>query len=344
MPQLRQNTITGEWVIIAPNRGTRPGDTQRKENDSVRSNPASLAARHDAGCPFCPGSEAHIPPIILELNSTERPWQTRVITNKYPAVRARNAAPIGDGGIHEGIPLDVGGTPIYGHHEVIIESPRHDVDLADLSIASIGTVLETYHRRYHEIRSSDASMLPILFRNRGARAGASLHHPHSQLIAVPIAPARLRHEDESAARFYAAQGRCPYCHQIDEETKAASRLVCRNDHFVAYVPYAATGPFEVIVAPRRHCPDFGDVTADERRSLAALLRTVLRSLQSALGRPDYNYVIRSSVEYGASDPHLHWYLRIVPKLMQPGGFEVATGIPINPSSPEDDAALLRLAI
>lgn len=327
MPQLRQDKITGEWVIIAPHRSTRPGG-----NAGARKTSHEAHADHDSGCPFCPGNEEQIPPITLELNSTASPWQTRVIPNKYPAVRRLNEAPANDAG---------DGADVHGHHDVIIESPRHNLDLADMSLDSIGTVIETYHRRYGDIRATDQNLLPILFRNRGAGAGASLHHPHSQLIAVPLAPTKLRLEENGAGRYFETHGCCPYCDQLREEAAAADRIITQNDAYVAFVPYAASAPFEVLIVPRCHRPDFADTTAAERQSLAEILQSCLRRIKSALGDPDYNYVIRSSIEHGTAAPYLHWYLRIVPKLNQPGGFEVATGVPINPSNPENDAALLR---
>ena len=323
MSELRQNRLTGEWVIIAPTRNLRPVDT------AVSPIPEPA---YEEGCPFCPGNEEQIPPIILEMNTVAHPWQTRVIPNKFPALVS---APAVSGDPHS--------RPGYGRHEVIIDSPHHHVDFADMSIAELDLVLATYVRRYHEIRSEDGNLLPILFRNRGARAGASLHHPHSQLVALPLAPSKIRDEERAALDFFEANGRCAYCDELARELDSATRIVFENEYFVAYVPYAATAPHEVLVVPRTHRADFGDIPETEQSSLAAALISIFGGMRSTLGLADYNLLVRSSADYRSQARHLHWYIRIVPKVGQPGGFEVATGIAINPSRPEDDANRLRSA-
>jgi UDPglucose--hexose-1-phosphate uridylyltransferase len=268
------------------------------------------------------------------MNPVAMPWQTRVIPNRYPALGSVSI---------ESMTSDPHTLPGYGRHEVIIDCPEHHMDIPEMSDQSVEMLLATYIKRYHEIREDDPSLLPIVFRNRGPRAGASLRHAHSQILAVPIAPSKIREEEAAARACFEEIGRCPYCDEMEWELEEGVRLVYQNEHYVAFVPYAASASHEVRIVPRLHRADFGDISIAERRGLASALIATLSMVRSAASGADYNFVIVSSTEYHSTAPHLHWYIRIVPRVAQPGGFEAATGIPINPSSPEHDATRLRTA-
>jgi UDPglucose--hexose-1-phosphate uridylyltransferase len=326
--EMRQNAITREWTLFAPVRGRRPHDPQRFPAGSPQ------RGRYEPGCPFCPGNEAQLPPVITEMPAVEdlRPWQTRVVQNKFPVLTSGAVAQWVDRGTYA-----VMGA--RGRHEVLIESARHDDDLPEMSLEAVLTVIETYHQRY--LAALEGEAVTLLFRNRGPGAGASLGHPHSQLIAPPIVPPRIQRREAAARDFHDQHGRCGYCALLAQEMAEGERVVLTNEWFVAFVPYAAETPFETWLMPRRHAADFGAIAAEEKAGLASALREVLRRLSSQAGNPDYNLIVRTATRSASSAPFLHWYVQIRPRVALEAGFEIESGMHINTSLPEMDAALLR---
>ena len=330
MSELRQDRTTGAWVIVAPQRGHRP----QMRAPGARSEPRP---RYDPQCPFCPGNEAQLPGIIAETPAREVPgWSVRVVANKFPAVPATPAAQALTGGGHRA-------RPGQGAHEVIIESPWHDAEPATLSAVALNAAVETYRARSRTLLAQDSIAAVILFRNYGPRAGASLAHPHAQIIALDFVPPKLATNDDWSRRYTAEHGRCALCAELEVERESGTRIVDDNDKFVALVPFAAEHPFELWVVPKQHEPSFGALADNALPAFAALLGRSLRRLGAALSEPPYNFVIDSAPKSELTAPHWHWKLRIVPDVATWGGFELGTGLPINPSSPEDDARLLRAA-
>lgn len=329
-PETRQDRITNQWVAFAPSRSDRPKHTTA---DSAASPPAEDPPVE--GCPFCPGHEAMLPSVIWETPQAEPPgWATRVVPNKYAALTpTRNGVSKTDGLYRT--------RTSRGRQEVIIDTPHHHQPLAQMPVAQVDAVLETYLRRYRAIRTADDDLIPILFRNHGASAGASIPHPHSQLIAPSVRPPRIDREERAAQSRYEELGACPYCVMVDHELETEDRLVWTSDHFVVFVPFAAEVPYQMWVLPRKHQPEFGRLAAQARTDLARALRTVLRRLHKCLDDPDYNFFVRTALDYNANQPHLHWSLRIRPRTTVQAGYEVGTGQLINPSIPERDAAVLR---
>jgi UDPglucose--hexose-1-phosphate uridylyltransferase len=271
---------------------------------------------------------------MMETKDRKGKWQVRLVPNKFPAL-SPEVSPERD---QEGIYITM---PGYGHHEVIIESPRHDRQIGWMSKREIQMIVETYHRRYRELMREDENMMVIIFRNHGERAGTSLIHPHSQLIATGMVPYHVRWREEEAQRYFDKWGRCVYCDILKNELREERRVVYENDTFVAFVPFAADVPFEVQIMPREHKADFGDISAREKSGLAGALKAILSMFVEKLGDPDYNYIFNTSAQYRAREPQLHWYLSIRPRLMTRAGFEIGSGISINPSTPEADAAYLK---
>lgn len=325
--EIRFDPLMQQWVIMAPDRGRRP-----KDHSEPRS-PRQAAAQHDAQCPFCPGNEARLGDIILETAGRDA-WATRVVANKYPALSPKAARRR----CHEGPYLKTGG---YGRHEVVIESPRHDRHPGTMTAAEIEPLVETYHRRYNDLIEMNDTVLVLIFRNHGWRAGTSLVHPHSQIVATEIRPRRVERRQDAARRYHDQEGRCLLCDLLDFEIRDGRRLLWQNDTYAAWVPYAAGVPYETWIVPRRHGADFGRLDDRRKSDLAASLQRVLEGLYTRLDDPDYNYMIHSAGRQHAEAPHLHWYVRIAPRLTTRAGFEIGSGISINPSLPEDDAAFLR---
>lgn len=333
--EIRQDKVTGEWVIYAPGRGDRPNETSSGGRETDAAADDSGEERWRADCPFCPGHEDRILPVLLETDGLPgRPWGTRVVLNKYPALREELPAGPASPDFYRAMPG-------HGRHEVVIESPYHDEDPFRMPPEALEGVLETYQQRYHALRHREEGWIPILFRNYGAGGGASLRHPHAQILATPVAPRRLRRREAAAQTRFDETGRCVYCEVLAHEARSGERVVFENEAFLAFVPFAARLPYELWVMPRRHRPDFGEASGSELAGLAAALQAVLRRLHLRLGDPPYNLTIQVPLQYRSPAPHLHWYIRILPKLIGQGGFEIATGIPILTSMPEAYAEALR---
>ena len=210
-----------------------------------------------------------------------------------------------------------------------------------MTAAEIEPLVETYHRRYNDLARMNDRVLVLVFRNHGPRAGTSLVHPHSQIVATELTPRRVRQREKAARRYYDEKGRCVLCDILDFEIRHRKRLLWENHDYAAFVPYAADVPYETWIVPRRHQADFGRLEAHRRSKLAGALQHVLADFVARLDDPDYNYMIHSAGRPYADAPHLHWYVRIAPRLTTRAGFEIGSGISINPSLPEDDAARLR---
>jgi UDPglucose--hexose-1-phosphate uridylyltransferase len=290
---------------------------------------------YDPDCPFCPGNEALLAAILEEQPAAAPPgWRTRVVPNKYPAVSCDETPALRPHGPYT---IATG----RGCHEVVIETPRHDADLTALSVEEVAAVLTAYRARYRlHVGHPDIRYVTV-FRNRGAEAGASLRHPHAQLIATSLVPPGVEARVDWGRRQHEARGRCVVCEALAFEARRGERLVLEGEHILAFVPFAARAPAELWLVPKRHRASFGGIGEAELAELARLLRRGLRRLERALGAPPYNYVIESAPKGEEEAPYLHWYLRIVPSMGRTGGFELASDLSINPSIPERDAAVLR---
>jgi UDPglucose--hexose-1-phosphate uridylyltransferase len=337
MAELRKDLVTGRWVIISTARGKRPTDfppdikeTKGKEN-----------------CPFCPGNEALTPPEIYALRPNGSPqdrpgWKVRVVPNKYPAL-----------GID--FPLSKKGLGIYdqmsgfGAHEVIIETTDHEKTIEDLSTEEIRDVVTVCQDRIQDLHKDVRFRYVLLFKNEGVQAGASLSHPHSQLIATPITPKRVKEKLVGAQAYFRQKERCVYCDIIAHEKEGGIRLVYENEHFLTFCPFASRFPFEMCLLPKHHEINFHE-SRDHLTALAQCLKATMEKLDSVLNHPQYNYVFHSAPNlfprpgrWQTIHEDYHWHLEIIPRLTKVAGFEWGTGFYINPTSPEDAAKYLREA-
>ncbi len=327
MSELRQNIITRDWVIIAPERASRP----RELVNACRQNLDLPQHRED--CPFCLGNELNTGQETFRL-SDDRGWRVRAVLNKYPALS--HLGEISHKG--QGTQRSLSGV---GIHEVIIEHPRHNLTTALMELDDIANILKTYRQRYQVIKQDPRIEAIVIFKNHGHGAGTSLEHPHSQLAATPVVPGQFRYRISEAIHYFDDTGECVFCRNLNDELASQERIILADDHFVAFIPFAALSPFHIWIFPRRHSSCFDHISPEEILSLAKILKTVLAKLYYGLGNPDYNYVIRSQPSKQDQTPYFHWYLAIVPRLNQTAGFELGSGMFINPSLPEANANYLR---
>lgn len=333
MSELRQNRITGEWVIIATERAKRPEDFHRHgdKQELPKFNPQ---------CPFCPGNEAQTPPEIIASRKIDtKPdtegWQVRVCANKFPALTpVENADWFDEAHFFNGIKG-------FGVHDVIIETPDHNTTIATMPPGEVEEIFSIYRERYQQLEQQQNILLITIFRNYGVRAGASLEHPHSQLIATPVVPTRIQMRLDVARDYYNIHRRCITCDMVDRTLQVKNRLVKETEHFVVFEPFASQAPFETWIVPKRHCPSYGETTREENNELARLTREILRKIHYGLGDPDYNYLIQSSPVNTHFRDHYHWYFQIVPRLGVTVGFELCSGIYISTAKPEETAEFLK---
>jgi UDPglucose--hexose-1-phosphate uridylyltransferase len=328
MTELRQNMATKEWVVIANERVKRPDDYVTAQKPVMaKSQPA-----YDPDCPFCPGNEE----LDLEIACypTTGPWRTRVVSNKYPALSVEIDLVRTFNGVHR---LITG----VGYHEVVVDHPAHNTTLALMEPEEIKTVLETFYERGWGIRSDSRIEQIIYFKNHGERAGASLKHPHSQIIGLPVVPTDIRHRIEEARRYFDDNGYCVFCVMMRDELEKGERLITASEHFVAFVLYASPTPFHIWILPRQHSVSFLYSQSEQMADLANILHDVMRRLYIALDDPAYNLIIRSAPVKEISNDYLHWYVTVVPRVSRTAGFELGSGMFINPSLPEECADFLR---
>ena len=331
MPELRKDPITGRWVIIATDRAKRPLDFVR---DKVQ-------IRGSGFCPFCYGNEAKTPPEIIAYRSDGSPrdspgWSLRVVANKFPALGIEGE-------------LDRQGEGLFdkmngiGAHEVIIETPDHQMTLAMLSQRQIEDVLWAYRDRILDLKKDRRFKYIMIFKNHGEAAGASLEHTHSQLIALPVVPQRVREETDGAREYFSFKERCIFCDIIRQELESGIRVIADTPAFIAVAPFAPRFPFEIWIMPRVHQSAFEDSQKQEFEQLALVLKDMLMRLDKVLDYPAYNYIIHTSPIPETPNEHYHWHLEIMPKLTKIAGFEWGTGFHINPTPPEESAKFLREA-
>jgi UDPglucose--hexose-1-phosphate uridylyltransferase len=340
-PELRRDPITGTWVIMADRGGRPSGKVVEKER------PKSV-------CPFEPGREDRTPPETWAVRPEGQPngpgWLLRVVPNAFPALRR-------DLGLQRaglGLLEHVSG---YGVHEVIVETPDHYAQLRTMSAEQACLILDAYAKRLADLRSDPKLRHVVVFRNYRARAGASLSHPHSQVIALPIVPRLVKEKLSTARQYYAQHERCIFCDLIRQELSEGCRLVAANEDFLALVPYAARFPYEVHIYPRCHQHDFVLLQAEQKRKLVQLLQEVLQSYYELLGDHEkglnvpYNMVLQTAPNpaprpgrpdyWGTLEADYHWHIELIPRLSKMAGFEWGSGFYINPVLPERAAAQLQ---
>jgi len=340
MPELRHDPIQRRWVIIATERGRRPDDFPRAED--LGSN---------GFCPFCEGNEAKTPPEIRAIrfngNGPDSPgWQIRVVPNKFPALRIEGDLERRGVGIHD----KMNG---IGAHEVIIETPRHDLAMADMTVEDLSRVIWMYRERLQDLIRDRRFKYVLIFKNSGAAAGASLSHPHSQLIATPVTPLTMAGELISAKDHYQEKERCLFCDVINQELDSGDRVVMSTDQMVAITPFASRFPFEIFLAPRHHQHSFAEINDSMIREVAVALKEVLMRIRKCLNDPAYNFLIhtvpntkarpRRTSYWDTIEADFHWHIELMPRLTGIAGFEWGSGFYINPTAPEEAAKYLREA-
>ena len=321
MAELRQDPLTGRWVILAPGRAARPHEPT--------SGSTATSAAPVAHCPFCPGHENETPPEVARRGGGDPDgpgWRVRVVPNLYPIVQGTTDAAIA-GGDELRQRRSAGGA-----HEVVLLSPDHHGSLARLADHQVLEVLLALHDRAL-VHAAAGHVYTQVIVNHGVRAGASLAHPHAQVVAIDVAPPTVSEE----AAHITTDDRCVVCRELRRQDEDPSLVVTGHDAMV-WCPWWSSTAYELLLAPRRHRARFEDA-GPELAAVAAALRDALGRLDRRLGDPPYNLVVHTLP--ADRDTDYHWHIHIRPRLQQDAGFELGTGILVNPLDPADAARQLR---
>jgi UDPglucose--hexose-1-phosphate uridylyltransferase len=321
MSQMRLNQLTGRWVTIVAERADRPTDFAPRDR--------RIEAESGRPCPFCPGNEEATPP-ALETIDDDGSWQIRVVPNLYPAFE-------GDDGF---VVRNLGPVHVMaeasGVHEVFVFTPRHDASLDSLDDRGATELMHALRRRFAEHARTDHIRYTQFIVNHGREAGASLAHPHGQLLGLPFVPGEIIEEERAFARF---AGGCVLCTTVEAELASGDRVVLANDDVVVLCPYWSGSPFEMLVVPRRHELHLQDADDDTLDSVGLALRDATEHLNAAIGDVAYNVGLHTAPHQHAGE--YHWHIHLWPNLSTQAGFELGTGVLINIVPPEDAAATLR---
>lgn len=325
MSELRQDLVSGDWIIMAPVRADRPhniGGNKQKRKPAPKKK-----------CPFEDLKKSgNWPPILAYPNAKN--WKIVAIPNKYPVLSHAKGCAIE---LYRGpYRLKTG----VGEHNLLI-TRDHNKTFADLSLADAAKVLGVLQERYKTFASDKCNVYVSTFFNWGATAGASIYHPHYQILVLPIIPPHIKASLFGAERYYKEHKRCVRCESIKFDLKDKKSIVEQNAYALASIPFASKQPFEVRILPKKHLPYFSKTSPAELKGVAMLLQSVLKRIKKYLHDPDLNFFIHGApLDYGRYSYH-HWHIEIIPKISVWGGFELSTGVDINVIDPERAAAILR---
>jgi UDPglucose--hexose-1-phosphate uridylyltransferase len=362
MSEFRQDITSGDWVIIAPGRAKRPEELVSKKQ------PRKPAPKKT--CPFeienLRKSKSQWPPLAVwpllrgasegiadekiipssaeggsasgERSPSERgrtpESEIIVVPNKYPALSCAPVCAMDDS--HGAYRMKTG----VGEHELVI-TRDHSKTFADIDGRTAGKLFEMFQERHRTFAKDPCIAYASTFFNWGSWAGASIWHPHYQILGIPIIPPHVAHSLRGSKKYFRKHRRCVRCATLKFELAEKKRVVAKNAHAVAFTPYASKHPFEVSIFPRVHVPSFSHTPAAVVQGVARLLQDVLRSMKKNLHDPDYNVFIHGAPLDYKKYPHHHWHVEILPKTTISAGFEFATEIDINVIDPDDAARILR---
>ncbi len=325
--EFRQDLVSGEWVLFAAGRAKRP-DQNKSENH--------IAKQPKGVCPFEDPEKSGNEILATYFNADKSDWFAKAAKNKFPAVIEDGKAitkQVGPFSITEGV----------GFHEVIIYRD-HEKEFRDFSIEELAETIKIYQERYSFMVSQNVSKYILIFHNKGPAAGASIQHPHSQIMSIPILPPDVKRSTRGAEDYYKKHNKRIYDEMISWEIAEQKRIIYENDFFVAFCPFVSKTPYEVRIFPKESHAHFEKMPSDMIGTLADAMSAVFKKIYSALGDPDFNFFIHTApLEARDVEPHKFytWHLEIIPEISMIGAFELGSGIDVNVVDPDEAAKLLK---
>ncbi len=342
MQELRKDPIIGRWVIMATGRARRPGTF-------IASDKSSVDLKSVKKCQFCEEHEKETPKEIFAIrkgaSKANTPgWQIRVVADKTPIFEADVKLSPKMNGLYEVLQT-------RGAHEIVDETPEHIANMADLDVKQIKQVIEVYAERIRDLEKDASLCYALAHKNYNwSRDNQNIPHAHSQIIATPVIPMRIREELKGAQKYYDYHERCIFCDLIKQELNDRSRVVVESDHFLVIVPFASRFPFEMWILPKKHHAHFWKGVVGQEQDLAKILKEALLRLKLGVSDPAYHYVIHTApfirktgerIGFTRIEEDYHWHIEIIPRLTHTAGFEKGTGFYICPIPPEEAAGYLR---
>lgn len=312
--EIRKHYFLDRYVIIAPKRAKRPDSSKRQEKAVC--NALTQDKKTIESCFFCPDkTDENLAVSELKDPSGRFPWLVKVLENKFPALTLENPK-------------------AFGKQEVVIDTPEHNKEIHELSVDHIVKILNTYIERNKVLSKIDGINYVLMFKNEGGKAGASVPHSHSQIIALPIVPPMIEEETIAIDRYLIEKNSCPHCDIIAGE-KNGPRIAWEDKHWFVLCPFASESPYGAWFIPKRHIPNIDFLNKAEKESLAKALKIILRKVDDL--DLSYNYFFHDSLS--CEDQHM--ILKLTPRPNIWAGLELGTGIIINPTSPEAAAKYYR---
>jgi UDPglucose--hexose-1-phosphate uridylyltransferase len=312
--QLRLNPLTGRWVTVAVDRASRPGELISRQ--------VPVEADPTRQCPFCPGNEESTPP-ALETYGPSGTWLVRVVPNLFPAfegndpLRVHNLGPVWTQATASGV------------HEVLVFSPQHTASWADLDDKHAGLAMAAIRDRMEDHAERSTLRYTQAIVNSGREAGASLDHPHGQLLGLPFVPGEIAEEEGGFQRF---GGSCLLCTMAEAELQVGHRVVIDDERVLVVCPYWSGAPYEMLVVPRSHEVHLGKSSPADVVAVGRAIRDGLARLRAHVGEAAYNLVFHTAPHH--HEGPFHWHVHLVPRLTSLAGFEQGTGVMINIVAPE----------
>lgn len=322
--ELRRDLVSGDWIVIAPGRAKRPHQLLAKIPKRKRASKAS--------CPFESPLESGNKALLVY---PDHPWSVMIIENKYPAFLHSDVC----GVLTKRGPFEV--IPGTGHHDVVI-TRDHDKNFVHLSSKNANLVFQAFRDRYLMLFADPCLAYISIFHNWGPAAGASIYHPHYQMIALPVVPPDVNHSLQGSARYWEKNKKCVHCVMMSWDKKEGKRIIYENEGAMVIAPFVSRAPFEVRVFPKKHLPYFENTLDIEMEYVVDALQNALRRFEKRLNDPDYNFFIhtaplRDKKKYN----HYHWHIEVSPKISLRAGFELGTGVEINVMDPYQAAKILE---
>ena len=334
--ELRYDLGSKDWVVVATGRAKKPEmfKEEKKEREKMK---------FKKDCPFCQIQTQENPTLIFS-NSKEIPfegwknilnkWSTIVVPNKYPAFLPY---PKLEEKIEGGLFYKMNAV---GFHEVVI-TKDHNRQIANFSVDEVYELFNVYQKRYVSLMKEKFVNYVSIFHNHGHQAGASIAHPHSQIITTPLIDTDLRKALSNANSYSKEKNECIYCLMNKWEMKTKKRIIFENKDFIALCPFASKTAFEVIVSPKKHLSYFEEITESQMWNLSEAFGTAIKKIYKGLNDPDYNFYLHSAPCDGKDHSYYHWHWTILPKTSIWAGFEIGTKIEISTIEPEKAAQYLR---
>lgn len=329
MSEIRMTNLTINPVVIATERGLRPDDFRRKNSGDINK---------PSACPFCPGNESKTPPPErYRIGGQGKNWDLRIFPNMYPAFRKE-----GNSRVMVNFALSCTIADAHGAHEVVVETPAHDEDFSVLPIDRFRNLFGAMVHQMDDLYGDKNIRFIQIFKNHGEAAGASLEHPHTQLICMPQLPPLVADQLHRSCLYEAAHGESIFAVAI-ARAENDDRVVAKNAKFTCIAPYESRVPFEMWIIPLEERSRL-EHSASDFYELATITSESFRRLRAALGfLPPFNVVLEENPPgcYQNAERFFRWRFTILPRLTKIAGFELGTGFYINPMPPEDAAKFLR---